>query len=119
MNDIEVSSFFKNEASVLIYSWIRDEFPQLKLGVGNDIALALNAFSVPNPGETELMTASIDKASLIIYVRNLDVSIYVSTPRSRSRIRELSLLNPTSISSLQEVIRHIIKVTLSPWGWPE
>lgn len=116
MNDADAEKQFANEATGLIYAWIRDEFPRLKLGVGTDHNS--RAFSSTKDGTTDIILANIDKAGIVIYIRNLEIAIHITTPKTRGRIREVRLTDPNSITSLQEVIKHVVNVTLSPW-WPD
>ena len=113
----EPKLIWSHEATELIYEWLRTEFPTLILGgQANDGACTM--FQNYKDQITDIIFVYIDKdrrCGLIIYIRGLDVVIYLSTPRATSKIREVNLISPTSIDSIQQIIKHLMQVTLSPW----
>lgn len=104
-----------SETSDLIFAWLKEEFPQ----AGWDGQLTTNLS--PKTNITEIIRGAIGGITLELHItqKELLVSIWTKTPRNRaSKVREVHLTDPTSIDSLQEVVRHTIKITTNPFLGP-
>jgi len=99
------------EATQLIHDWIKDEFPLMRISAAND----KHCKSFNPPKDADIIIGSLGEASIILYINQLDISIYIATPKIRSRIKDVNLINPESISGIKEVVRNLYIHSLSPW----
>jgi hypothetical protein len=90
-----------SETSEIILNWLKTEYPQ--------------ASWEPHG---ERMSGVIGGITLELRVvpKELSVGIYTKISyRPATKVREVHLADPTSIDDLQEVVRHTIKITASPF----
>ena len=104
---------YTHESTELIYDWFIAEFKEFAVSRGKDNYC--KSFSIQRDKLVDFLACSRGGVSLILYIRELEVSVWVVTPKARSKIKEVNLIDPASIESIQTIVRHLISVTLSPW----
>ena len=103
----------KSETHEIILAWLKDEFPQ-----ANWTEAAHTWHYSQSKDVQEWLAGTIGGITLEIGIHPKDciVAIWTKTPfKKASKVREVQLTDPTSIDSLQEVVRHTIKFTNNPF----
>ena len=102
------------ETGEIILAWLKDEFPKQ---LWNNHERADYNYANGTQDVIECLSANIGGVDIELKIaKDLTIGIYTKTPfKSASKVREVRLTDPTSITGLQEVVKHIIRFTTNPY----